>query len=166
MCVIDDDWEIQKRIINFLHVSGRHSGESMSLMLSSCLLKWFIEKKMFSLTLDNASANEVVVKEIILELNKHNPLICDGLFFHIRCANHILNLVAKDGMSVMASSIKNIRAFVLAVKGSPLQWEEFQKCATECVMDTKVGLSLDVGTRWNSTYCMLRDLLHYRAAFE
>jgi hypothetical protein len=66
----------------------------------------------------------------------------------------------------MASSIKNIRAFVLAVKGSPLQWEEFQKCATECVMDTKVGLSLDVGTRWNSTYCMLRDLLHYRAAFE
>jgi hypothetical protein len=145
MCVtvhwVDDDWEIQKRIINFLHVPGRHSGENMSLILSSCLLKWFIEKKMFSLTLDNAYANEVAVKEIILELNKHNPLICDGLFFHIRCANHILNLVAKDGMSVMASSIKNIRAFVLAVKGSPLQWEEFQKCATECGVDTKVGLS-------------------------
>jgi hypothetical protein len=67
---------------------------------------------------------------------------------------------------VMASSIKNIRAFVLAVKGSPLQWEEFQKCATECGVDTKVGLSLDVATRWNSTYCMLRDALHYRAAFE
>jgi hypothetical protein len=170
MCVtvhwVDDDWQIQKRIINFLHAPGRHSGENMSLILSSCLLKWFIEKKMFSLTLDNASANEVVVKEIILELNKHSPLICDGLFFHIRCANHILNLVAKDGMNVMASSIKNIRAFVLAVKGSPLQWGEFQKCATECGVYTKVGLSLDVVTRWNSTYCMLSDALHYRAAFE
>jgi hypothetical protein len=49
MCVtvhwVDDDWEIQKRIINFLHVPSRHSGENMSLILSSCLLKWFIEKK-------------------------------------------------------------------------------------------------------------------------
>jgi hypothetical protein len=120
MCVtiywVDDDWKIQKRIINFLHVPGRHSGENMSLILSSCLLKCFIEKKMFSLTLDNASANEVALKEVILELNKRNPLICGGLFFHIRCANHILNLVAKDGMSVMKSYIKNIRAFVLVVK--------------------------------------------------
>jgi hypothetical protein len=55
---------------------------------------------------------------------------------------------------------------VLAVKGSPLQWEEFQKYATECGVDTKVGLSLDVATRWNSTYYMLRDTLHYRASFE
>jgi hypothetical protein len=41
MCVtvhwVYDDWEIQKRIINFLHVSGRYSGENMSLILSSCL---------------------------------------------------------------------------------------------------------------------------------
>jgi hypothetical protein len=83
MCVtiywVDDDWKIQKRIINFLHVPGRHSGENMSLILSSCLLKCFIEKKMFSLTLDNASANEVALKEVILELNKRNPLICGGL---------------------------------------------------------------------------------------
>jgi hypothetical protein len=33
-------------------------------------------------------------------------------------------------------------------------------------VDTKVGLSLDVATRWNSTYCMLRDALHYMATFE
>ena len=170
MCVtvhwVDDDWQIQKRIISFFHVPGRHTGENMSLTLSSCMLKWFIEKKIFSLTLDNAAANEVAIKDIIIELKKHSPLICDGLFFHVRCANHILNLVAKDGMSVIASSIQNIRAFVLAVKGSPLQWEEFQKCATECSLDTKVGLSLDVATRWNSTYTMLRDALYYRAAFE
>jgi hypothetical protein len=85
MCVtlhwIDDEWKIQKRIINFFHVQGRHTGERLPYTVSSCLLKWYVEKKMFSLTLDNASANEVVVKDLIVELKKHSPLVCDGLFF-------------------------------------------------------------------------------------
>ncbi|KAL6635263.1 hypothetical protein ACP70R_027934 [Stipagrostis hirtigluma subsp. patula] len=170
MCVtlhwIDNDWKIQKRIINFFHVTGRHTGEKLSDSFTSCLLKWYIEKKMFSLTLDNAAANEVAVKDIVVELKKHAPLICGGLFFHVRCANHILNLVARDGMSVMGSATNNIRAFVLAVKSSTVQWEEFLKCATECGLDTRPGLSLDVSTRWNSTYMMLRDALYYKPAFE
>ncbi|CAA0834943.1 Unknown protein [Striga hermonthica] len=136
MCVtlhwVDDDWKIQKRIINFLHVEGRHTGERLSYTVSSCLLKWYVEKKMFSLTLDNASANEVAVKDLIIELKKHSNLVCDGLFFHVRCANHIMNLVVRDGMRVISDVTEKIRAFVLAVKGSTLQWEEFQKCAVEC----------------------------------
>jgi hypothetical protein len=72
----------------------------------------------------------------------------------------------RSPLQMFSSNFKNIRAFVLAVKGYPLQWEEFQKCATECGVDTKVGLSIDVATRCNSTYCMLRDALHNRAAFE
>jgi hypothetical protein len=84
----------------------------------------------------------------------------------VRCANHILNLVVKDGMRVIASATEKIRAFVVAVKGSPLQWEEFMKCATECGLDTKPSLSVDVSTRWNSTFLMLRDALYYKDAFE
>jgi hypothetical protein len=48
---------------------------------------------MFSLTLDNAAANEVDVKDVIVELKKHSPLVCDRQFFHLRCAKHILNLL-------------------------------------------------------------------------
>jgi hypothetical protein len=47
-------------------------------------------------------------------------------------------------MRVIASATEKIRAFVVAVKGSPLQWEEFMKCATECGLDTKPSLSVDV----------------------
>ena len=105
MCItlhwVDDDWKIQKRIANFLHVKGRHTGEKLSDTFTSCLLKWYVEKKMFSLTLDNAAANEVAVKDVIVELKKHSPLVCDGQFFHVRCANHILNLSARDGMRVI-----------------------------------------------------------------
>ena len=47
-----------------------------------------------------------------------------------------------------------------------MQWEEFLKCATECGLDTNSGLSLDVSTRWNSTYLMLKDAIYYRLAFD
>jgi len=39
-------------------------------------------------------------------------------------------------------------------------------CASECGLDTNSGLSLDVSTRWNSTYLMLRDVMYYKMAFE
>ncbi|KAL6571302.1 hypothetical protein OROHE_002945 [Orobanche hederae] len=163
MCVtvhwIDEDWHIQKRIIKFMHVEERHIGAKLLDTFIASVVRWFIEKKLFSLTLDNASANEVCVKEVIAGLEKICPLVCDGLFFHVRCANHILNLVARDGLAAIASVIKNIRAFVVAIKSSPLQWEEFKKCATKCQLDTKKGVALDVATRWNSTYLMLMDAL-------
>jgi hypothetical protein len=170
MCVtihwIDDDWHIQKRIAGFFHVEGRHTGKKLAQTFSELMVKWYIEKKLFALTLDNASANEVAVNDIITDLKDvHASLVCDGIFFHVRCACHILNLVARDGLSVIAKTIEKIKALVLAVKGSPLQWEELIKCATECGLDTTKGLSLDVSTRWNSTYLMLRDALYYKPAF-
>ena len=170
MCVtihwIDDDWHIQKRIAGFFHVERRHTGKKLAQTFSELMVKWYIEKKLFALTLDNASANEVAVNDIITDLKDvHASLVCDGIFFHVRCACHILNLVARDGLSVIAKTIEKIKALVLVVKGSPLQWEELIKCATECGLDTTKGLSLDVSTRWNLTYLMLRDALYYKPAF-
>ncbi|CAD6213138.1 unnamed protein product [Miscanthus lutarioriparius] len=131
---------------------GHHIGTKLSRDIFELMVKWYIDKRMFALTLDNASANEVAVKDIISDLRANassTTLICDGLFFHVRCACHILNLVARDGLSVITPTIENIRQLVLAVKGSPLQWEELMKRATECGLDTNKGLSLDVSTRWN-----------------
>jgi hypothetical protein len=66
------------------------------------MVKWYVEKKLFALTLDNASANEVPVHDIISDLNGNQAsLVCEGLFFHVRCACHILNLVVRDGMAVI-----------------------------------------------------------------
>ncbi|KAG2642326.1 hypothetical protein PVAP13_2KG280258 [Panicum virgatum] len=171
MCVtihwIDDNWCIQKRIVNFVHVEGRHTSNKLSETFTELMVKWYIDKKMFALTLDNAAANEVAVGDIVADLkaNASSSLVCDGLFFHVQCACHILNLVARDGLSVIAHTIENIRQLVLAVKGSPLQWEELMKCATVCGLDTTNGICLDVSTRWNSTYMMLRDALYHKATF-
>ena len=131
------------------------------------MVKWFVEKKLFSLTLDNESNNLVVVTDLIdaLTENSNASLVCDGAFFHIRCVCHILNLVARDGLAVINKALGKMKSLALTVKGSPLQWEELIKCARECGLDTSEGIQLDVTTRWNSTYLMLRDVLHYKPAF-
>jgi hypothetical protein len=171
MCVtihwIDDSWSMQQRIISFFNVKGRHTGAKLSETFTELMVKWYIENRLFALTLDNASSNEVAVNDILSDLKEiaSGSLVCDGIFFHVRCACHILNLVARDGLTVISGTLKKIKSLVLAVKGSPLQWEELMKCATKAGLDTKRGIQIDVSTRWNSTYLMLRDALYYKDAF-
>ncbi|WVZ51693.1 hypothetical protein U9M48_002808 [Paspalum notatum var. saurae] len=93
MCItihwIDDNWGMQKRIICLPHVKGRHGGELLAHEFVKGVMDWHLEKRLFSLTLDNAAANNKCVREVVKELNnlakirKSPPLICGGVFFHI-----------------------------------------------------------------------------------
>lgn len=150
----------------FFNVKGRRVGKKLSETFTEVMVRWYLKKKLFSLTLDNASANEVVVDDIISDMkeNGHASLVWDGIFY-FKCAYHILNLVARDGMKVISKTIDKIKAFVVVVRGFPLQREELMKCvASESGLDNKKGISLDLSTRWNSTYLMSHDAF-YKEAF-
>lgn len=69
-------------------------------------------------------------------------------------------------MKAIASFVQNVRDTVAIVKNYPLQWEKFHKCGLECVLDVKRGPSLDVPTRWNSTFDMLNNVVYFKKAFK
>ncbi|KAJ4782868.1 hypothetical protein LUZ62_067125 [Rhynchospora pubera] len=170
MCItvhfIDDNWTVQKRILRFMCLEGRHTGLNLSEAVLKNLFDWNIDGKMFSLTLDNDSANGSCVTEMIRRLNENKALCCGGKFFHVRCAAHIINLVVQAGITEIKNIIDGIRRVIIKIKNSPLLEQEFRKRAMECELDPSKGLSFDVITRWNSTYLMLKDAFYFQSALK
>ncbi|KAG6533058.1 hypothetical protein ZIOFF_006919 [Zingiber officinale] len=58
---IDSNWVLQKRIINFSYMAPPHSGITLCDKINSLFNVWGIQRKVFTITLDNAAANDVFV---------------------------------------------------------------------------------------------------------
>ncbi|CAL5442639.1 unnamed protein product [Camellia sinensis] len=133
--------------------------------VETCLLKWQLEK-LGTLTIDNASSNDVAALSLKRRLVKRDGLLLNGNFFHVRCFSHILNLIVRDGIEEAKSSILALRDYVKYVRSSPSRLQMFKKCAEEERVLDKRALCLDVQTRWNSTYVMLNNAIEYQLVFE
>ncbi|XP_071940029.1 zinc finger BED domain-containing protein RICESLEEPER 2-like [Coffea arabica] len=162
---IDSNWLLQKKILNFSYMPPPHNGVALAEKIYSLASSWGIERKLFAITLDNASANDSCVAILKNQFKLKNSLICDGMLFHVRCCAHILNLIVQDGLKEIDKSVELIRECVKYVKGSQTRKLRFTECVTQTSLDSKKALVQDVPTRWNSTYRMLSIALYYRLAF-
>jgi hypothetical protein len=62
---IDDNWRIKKKIINFIPLPSPHTGKYIAQAIFDKLVMWNLDKKTFSLVLDNASANDACIRELL-----------------------------------------------------------------------------------------------------
>jgi len=165
---IDEGWHLHSYILDFCELKSPHTGEHIANRILDCLKEWGLEKKVLSMTLDNATNNNSMVKILKgqLQMISGSGLLCDGKFLHIRCCAHILNIIVKKGLELAKDVLHNIRESVLYVKASPQRKEAFAACVERVGIRSGAGLSLDVPTRWNSTYEMLARALKFRKAFD
>ncbi|XP_059670980.1 zinc finger BED domain-containing protein RICESLEEPER 2-like [Cornus florida] len=162
---IDRDWKLHKKIINFCVLPTPHRGEAIAQAVDTCLLSWGLEK-VCTITVDNASSNDTAAAKLAQKLNKRNGLLLNGELFHVRCFAHILNLIVNDGINEVKKSILRIREFVKYVRSSPSRLQAFKKCVEEERIWSLKSLCLDVPTRWNSTYLMLKSAIDFQKALE
>ncbi|KAH9801775.1 BED-type domain-containing protein [Citrus sinensis] len=101
---------------------------------------------------------------MLLELDK-NDLILGGQKFHVRCCAHILNLIVKNGLSVIGDLIANIRESVIFWSGSTKRKSTFDENARKLGITSGRKLVQDCPTRWNSTYLIICSALHYKNIF-
>nr|KAJ0207661.1 hypothetical protein LSAT_V11C500232740 [Lactuca sativa] len=155
---IDKDWTIHKRIINFCLVSG-YSSEIIGKYVEKNLLDWGIDK-VFSITVDNASSNDLCIRYLKRRLNAWKHSVLDSQHLHMRCCAHILSLKDVD------TSIARIRSAVKYVRSSPARLQRFKGCVEKMKIESKSLVSLDVETRWNSTYLMLESAIKLQDTFD
>ena len=162
---IDSEFNYQKRIINFCQVVD-HRGETIGKEIQCCLQKWGITK-LFTITVDNASSNDVAIrylKHIFSETE--NGLILDGKFLHMRCCAHITNLIVGEGLKERHESIAAIRNAVRYVRSSPARLKTFKEFVAKVNISARGLLTLDVPTRWNSTFLMLTCAVRFQQVFQ
>ncbi|KAG8650730.1 hypothetical protein MANES_07G068232v8 [Manihot esculenta] len=151
---VDSEWKLQKRTLNFCDVPPPHTGVVICDVLQKCLVEWGIEDKVWTISVDNVSYNDVAVRMLKDNLAYKNSLALHGKLFHVRCCAHILNLLVQDGLSEIAYIIKNVRESVKHLVDSESRRLIFSEIAKLLKLPSK-KLLLDCGTRWNATYFML-----------
>ncbi|PRQ56849.1 putative ribonuclease H-like domain-containing protein [Rosa chinensis] len=137
---IDETWVLHKRIINFT-VIPNHKGKTIGKLVESCCINWGIER-VFSIVVDNASSNQVAIEYMKEKIGNWKQLVLGGSFLHVRCCCHVLNLIVRDGMEELDSSIDAIRNAVKFIRSSPARLEKFRKCASREKVDHKGVLCL------------------------
>jgi hypothetical protein len=119
---------------------------------------------LFTLTLDNASNNTTTCEELVT--NHEDQLLFEGEHLHVRCSAHILNILVQDGMSVIHTTINKLRELLKHIDSSPSRLKVFNSLANGMGLSSKSGIYLDIPTRWNSTFKMLREALKYKAVLN
>ncbi|XP_031253173.1 zinc finger BED domain-containing protein RICESLEEPER 2-like [Pistacia vera] len=79
---IDDNWKLNRRVLNFIHFPPPRSGVAIVDAIFKCLIEWGIKAKVHTISVDNASSNDVAVKVLKDNFQATGKLICGGKMFH------------------------------------------------------------------------------------
>jgi hypothetical protein len=154
------------RYYNFFELDPPHKEPMIGQAAYECVTTWKIEDKIISITLDNASNSDGVVCGLRARFAARRGNTFSSKYFHVRCCAHIINLVVNDGTTILASLIDNLRSTVKYIKKSPSHMHKFVEICRSLALQIGEGLSLDVSTRWSSTYKLLSTSIAYKEAIQ
>ena len=159
---IDSDWKLRNFLLDIISFTISHSGVNISREIMVALDGFNISNKILALTTDNESAMLVCGKEIASALDIEFSTM---IFAHYRCAAHVLNLGVKQGLNIVCESINKVRKLMSTIKNST------RLCDSLCLICNLKKIKylkpiLDVETRWNSTFYMLKCLNELELALK
>ena len=112
---IDNEWKLNKRIISFKLINAPHSGKNIASLINDEIVDLGIHDKILIITLDNADNNDATIHRLkrYWQVKKDHAKI-----FHVHCCAHILNLIVKDGLKNVDSTLEKIRGIAYSINSS------------------------------------------------
>ena len=163
---VDNNWKLRSKILNFRYFAPPHNGVDIYHFVMGLLKEWGLDGKTFSMTVDNASAMDVMISLLKSDLNSSSQLPCDGKFFHVRCSAHVLNLIVQAGLKVVHGCVIKLRDTAKYIDHSDARLTRFDQCVKDVGSDFVGKLCLDMPVRWNSTYLMLEKAIKAKDALQ
>lgn len=111
---LTEEFEYREKVLDFKELHGPHRGENLAAAIQALLIELNLERKLLSVTSDNASNNERMALELLNSLQKTygaDSLFC-GLDSYIRCLAHIINLIVKGIIQALKSGSAEETAFI------------------------------------------------------
>ena len=97
---------LNKSIISFKTINTPHSGKNIATLINDKIIDLGFRDKIFTITLDNAFNNDASIQR----LKRFWQIKEDRVkLFHVRCCAHILNLIVKDGLKQVDSTLEKIK---------------------------------------------------------
>ena len=126
--------------MSLIELEYQHTTSNIAGYIIRTINKYKIENFIFSITFDNASANNSAIEILKMQLE---PMF-SGNFFHVRCVCHILNLCVKDGLKIIDPYFCRVIDDILYAKFLPVK-----------------GMNLkDIVSKWEKKYKkFISDLL-------
>ncbi|KAJ1383948.1 Ribonuclease H-like superfamily [Sesbania bispinosa] len=155
---VDESWILQSRLLSFIYMPIPHSEDAFSDVIVQCLMDWNLNQKLSTLTVDNCGTSGDIFECV---LNKISPrsLVLGGQLFHMRCCNHILNLMVEDGLSLISDTIEKVKTvcqdLFMEYKNMSKESETSSSSATAFVTDTS---SVRGKEDWRSNFAKKQDL--------
>jgi len=172
---MDDQWNLIVKLLNFCQLEPSHDNFELSRKVIGYLQEWGIERNIFSITMDTASANDDNLQNVKNQLCSLDSLLrtfitsatAPSLEKHFKCCARVLDLMVQESLKVVSDVLDKIRNSLKFVSVSNSRLKQFCQCVEEVGGgDSSNSLHLDVSGKWVSTYLMLKSAIKYRSAFE
>ena len=120
---------------------------------------------MFTISIDNASSNDVAIRILKDTFSRNKRLICGGKLFHVRCCAHILNLMVQDGLSGIKDVIKDVHESVRFINQNEARLNSFSDIVQQLQLPDR-KLIMDCKTCWNLAFEMLSAAINSNKCFQ
>ncbi|XP_075636651.1 zinc finger BED domain-containing protein RICESLEEPER 2-like [Castanea sativa] len=153
------------RARGFVYVPSPHTKDVLAEVLVDCFLEWNTDRKLSTITVDNCSTNDAMIRLLLNKLD-NSSLMLSGSMLYMRCVAHILNLIVQDWLSLIGDGIERICDSVIYWTRSPKRRQKFDENACQLRVQCTKELVLDCETCSNSTYLMISTALIYKDVFS